>query len=148
MTSAELLDVLSSRPDDPLHVMLPDGGFVPPHFHVTEVGRVQKDFIDCGGTRRSSTTCQLQLWVADDTHHRLTAGKLAGILRKAQPILGASPLPVEVEHEGASLSQYPVAEARATPSGLVLILGGKHADCLAREVCLPQAACCSTPGCC
>ncbi|MEI7863404.1 MAG: DUF6428 family protein, partial [Planctomycetota bacterium] len=37
--------------------MLPDKSFVPAHFHITEVGRVQKDFIDCGGTVRSATTC-------------------------------------------------------------------------------------------
>ena len=30
----------------------PDGNFVPPHFHITEVGMVKKHFIDCGGTER------------------------------------------------------------------------------------------------
>jgi hypothetical protein len=29
--------------------MLPNGSFVPEHFHVTEVGLVTKNFIDCGG---------------------------------------------------------------------------------------------------
>jgi hypothetical protein len=32
---------------------------VPTHYHITEVGKVQKDFIDCGGTVRSSTACVL-----------------------------------------------------------------------------------------
>ena len=27
---------------------LPDGSLVPGHFHVTEVGRISKHFIDCG----------------------------------------------------------------------------------------------------
>ena len=40
--------VLTENPLAALHLMLPDGSFVPAHFHVTEVGRVQKDFIDCG----------------------------------------------------------------------------------------------------
>ena len=31
---------------------LPDGSLVPSHFHVTEVGKVSKHFIDCGGTVR------------------------------------------------------------------------------------------------
>ena len=31
---------------------LPDGSLVPSHFHVTEVGKVSKHFIDCGGTLR------------------------------------------------------------------------------------------------
>ena len=28
---------------------LPNGELVPSHFHVTEVGKVTKHFIDCGG---------------------------------------------------------------------------------------------------
>ena len=31
---------------------LPDGTSVPEHFHVTEVGLITKNFIDCGGTVR------------------------------------------------------------------------------------------------
>ncbi len=31
---------------------LPNGEFVPPHFHITEVGAVSRHFIDCGGTER------------------------------------------------------------------------------------------------
>lgn len=27
-------------------------GFVPEHFHITEVGPITKNFIDCGGTVR------------------------------------------------------------------------------------------------
>src|SRR6476620_7681013 len=98
--------------------MLPDGSFVPAHFHVTEVGRVQKDFIDCGGTVRSSTACVLQVWVADDTDHRLDATKLAGILRLAAPVLKAADLPVEVEYEDGRVSQFPVAAAEVTPAGV------------------------------
>ncbi len=147
MTHTELKAALEGSPDAALHVRLPDGDFVPAHFHVTEVGRVRKDFIDCGGTTRSSTTCQLQLWVADDTHHRLSAGKLAGILRAGETVLGPEPLPVEVEYEGGLLSQFPLEAVRPTPSGLLFLLGGKHADCLAKELCLPDAGCCA-PGCC
>ena len=31
---------------------LPDGSLVPNHFHITEVGKVTKHFIDCGGVIR------------------------------------------------------------------------------------------------
>jgi hypothetical protein len=147
MTTADLAAALAAAPDASLHFRLPDGGFVPAHFHVTEVGRVRKDFIDCGGTVRSSTACQLQLWVAGDTAHRLTAGKLAGILRAGEKLLGAEPLPVEIEYEGELVSQFPLDAAHVTPSGLLLVLGGKHTDCLARELCLPLAGC-EQPGCC
>ena len=56
-----------------LRMILPDGTAVPSHFHVTEVGRMQKDFIDCGGTRRRALHGQLQLLVATDYDHRLTS---------------------------------------------------------------------------
>ena len=29
---------------------LADGSFVPNHFHVTEVGKINKHFVNCGGT--------------------------------------------------------------------------------------------------
>jgi hypothetical protein len=77
--------------------MLPDHSFVPAHFHVTEVGRVHKDFIDCGGTVRSTTACVLQVWVARTTTTDTT--KLAHIMRLASPLLKATDLPVEVEYE-------------------------------------------------
>ena len=34
---------------------LPNGTLVPAHFHVTEIGKVHKDFIDCGGKRRQES---------------------------------------------------------------------------------------------
>ncbi|MFQ3593805.1 MAG: DUF6428 family protein, partial [Gemmataceae bacterium] len=85
MNVNDLQAQLEAHPEASLHLRLPDGSFVPPHFHVTEVGHVRKDFIDCGGTRRHLASCTLQIWVADDTEHRLSAGKLASILRLAAP---------------------------------------------------------------
>jgi hypothetical protein len=143
--------VLAENPAAPLHLMLPDGAFVPAHFHVTEVGRVQKDFIDCGGTVRSSAACVLQVWVADDRDHRLDTAKLAGILRLAAPVLKSADLPVEVEYEDGRLSQYPVSAAELTPSGVLFHLGSKHTACLAPDRCgvdTSGPSCCSTPGCC
>lgn len=140
------LTVLAENPAAPLHLMLPDGDFVPAHFHVTEVGRVQKDFIDCGGTVRSSTTCVLQVWVAGDVDHRLDATKLAGILRLAAPLLRATDLPVEVEYEAGRVSQFPVAAAEVTPSGVLFHLGAKHTACLAQDRCGVGPA--AAAGCC
>lgn len=77
--------------------MLPGRGFVPEHYHITEVGRLQKDFIDCGGTTRSLAACLLQIWVADDEDHRLQTTKLAQIMEVALPVLKNDDLPVEVE---------------------------------------------------
>src|SRR5688500_11607555 len=80
-------------------ILLPDGGTVPAHFHVTEVGHVRKDFIDCGGKSRASRTCTLQTWIGRerDDGHRLDAGKFLKILGLAAPLFTDDALPVEVE---------------------------------------------------
>jgi hypothetical protein len=151
MTLDNFVGVLSANPAAALHLMLPDESFVPAHFHVTEVGRVQKDFIDCGGTTRSTSACVLQVWVADDIDHRLDTTKLAKIVRLAAPLLKADDLPVEVEYENGVVSQYPVAAAELTPAGVLLHLGTKHTACLAQDRCgvAPAATACSpTAGCC
>ncbi len=153
MTVAEFRAVLSANAGAALHLMLPDGDFVPAHFHVTEVGRVQKDFIDCGGTTRSATTCLLQVWVANDAAHRLTAGKLVSVLELAAPLLGSGALPVEVEYERDAVSQFPVAGAEVTPMGVLFHLVRKHTDCLAPDKCgvtgcAPATACAPASGCC
>ena len=41
---------------------LPNGKLVPSHFHVTEVGKITKNFIDCGGTVRKEEVVNFQLW--------------------------------------------------------------------------------------
>jgi len=118
-----------------MHWMLPDRSFVSNHYHITEVGRVQKDFIDCGGTVRSKVSCVLQVWVADDVDHRLDTTKLLGIMKAAGVILNSDDLPMEVEYEDAAVSQYPIGGVKSTPSGLLFYLGTKHTECLAPEKC-------------
>jgi hypothetical protein len=90
---------------------LPDGGLIPAHFHITEVGHVTKRFIDCGGTRRTLETCLLQTWVHDDVDHRLVAGKLATIFDRAGDVLPHHDLPVEIEYEDGVVAQFPVESA-------------------------------------
>ena len=87
MTLKEFRAALARNPGVTMHWMLPDRSFVPVHYHITEVGRVQKDFIDCGGTVRSTQACVLQVWVADDVDHRLETTKLAAIMDIAAPLL-------------------------------------------------------------
>ena len=53
-----------------------NGGLVPEHFHVTEVGLITKHFIDCGGTERIEKVANFQLWNANDFEHRLKPQKI------------------------------------------------------------------------
>ncbi len=160
MNTHELLALLKHNPELPLRLMLPHGSVVPVSFHITEVGRVRKSFIDCGGKQHETQACQLQAWVGEDEDHRIPAQKLAGILEKSFEAFGAEDLPVEIEYEDAVISQYPVARVTRESGALVLHLTTKHTDCLAKELCgvatpgndddcgaaEPAASCCSPKG--
>ena len=137
MTLTALKSLLQARPDLNVTILLPDGGRIPAHYHITEVGHVVKRFIDCGGTVRASESCVLQTFLgsAKDDGHRLTAGKLAHILDLARPILASAELPVEVEYEEGVISQFPLVDAEVAAGALVLSLALKHTDCLAKDRC-------------
>lgn len=55
-----------------LNFLQTNGEFVPLHFHITEVGLITKNFIDCGGDVHTDKLVNLQIWVANDVHHRLS----------------------------------------------------------------------------
>jgi len=153
MNVTEFRSLLSSHPDARIVFVLPDGGMIPSHAHVTEVGRVDRRFLDCGGTLRQASFCCLQTWVADDTQHRLAAGKLAAILERAAQPLDLGDLPVEIEYEDGFISQFPVLAGRVHEGALVFELGLKHTDCLAKELCLlpgktEAPSCCGGSNCC
>jgi hypothetical protein len=137
MNLSALKTTLQAHAGLTVSIALPDGGRIPAHYHVTEVGHVAKRFIDCGGTVRTSETCVLQTYFGSpqDDGHRLTAGKLAHILELAQPILASEDLPVEVEYEEGVISQFPLTSFTVGAGGLVLELGLKHTDCLAKDRC-------------
>lgn len=134
-TTKNIIAALHAHPNASLHIVLPDGDVVPPHFHVTEIGRVQKDFIDCGGTARSTTHCQWQLLVANDVDHRITAGKLAKIFELSAPVLQGDDLPIVIEHEDCRTIAFPLESFEATDEQISLKLSLPHPACLAAESC-------------
>ena len=142
MTIQELETVLRQHPEAGVRFVLPDGGLIPIHAHVTEVGRVDKRFVDCGGVRRNESHCLLQTWVADDEHHRLNAGKLAGIIGKGMEVLEDGSLSVQIEYEEDLVSQFPLQSVSQDEGALYLHTGFRHTDCLAKELCLPGSGCC------
>ena len=132
--------LLASNPSAALYVMLPSGEFVPDHFHITEVGRVHKQFIDCGGTRRESFSCALQVWVANDTDHRLNSTKLSQIMRVAAGLV-SDDMPLVVEYGSETVANYPLGDVEVTPKGLLLVLGAKPTACLAPDKCGVEGCC-------
>ncbi len=109
---------------------LPNGNLVPNHFHVTEVGKVSKDFIDCGGTRRSETVAVFQLWEADDYDHRLHPEKLVNIIELSQKALGIDNEEIQVEYQGETIGKYDLDF-----DGTNFKLIAKKTDCLAKSNC-------------
>jgi hypothetical protein len=137
MKLSEFKKSLTEHRQRNIRLILPTGSKVPPHAHVTEVALIDKKFIDCGGTFRTDSLCRLQTWFADDTDHRLTAGKLLAILDKSASFLGADDLEVDVEHEAPFISQFPIEKVAVEDEALTIRLGIKHTACLAEERCLP-----------
>jgi hypothetical protein len=131
----ELKSLLADHSERIFRISLPDGSAVPISFHVTEVGRVQKTFLDCGGKLRESVVCQLQVWVGEDYDHRIETGKMAKILELAEPYLPDESVPVEVEYESNVISQYTVENAEVSGDAVILHLAHKHTECLAPELC-------------
>ena len=158
MTLAELKSLLASHPGHYFRLSLPDDSAVPVSFHVTEVGHVHKTVLDCGGTLRETTVCQLQVWVGEDYYHRIETGKMAGILEKGKSLLPDDSVPVEIEYEDRVISQYTIDGHELTDDAVILRLAHKHNECLAPELCglpdlrLPaiggKTSCCGPNGCC
>jgi hypothetical protein len=149
MKLSDFTSLLTHYENLPFKLLLPGGGEVPQSFHITEVGHVNKQFVDCGERYHQSNTVQLQAWVGEDEEHRLAAGKLTTILAKAASALlppDAGEFPVEIEYENLELTQFRIAGYDVQNGAVVLRLESKHTDCLAKDVCLPPrpgaAACC------
>lgn len=138
MKITELKNELKRWPAAHLRFVLPNGETIPAHAHVTEVARIDKRFIDCGGTLRNESVCRLQTWFSDDTEHRLQAGKLAKILDKASSFLGSDELEVDIEHQARYISQFPLKSLEVLPDEIILHLTERHTACLAEDKCKPN----------
>ncbi len=109
---------------------LPTGEIVPKHFHVTEVGKIQKNFIDCGGVQRMEERINFQLWTADDVDHSLRPDKLINIIELAEKQLGLSNVEIEVEYQSSTIGKYGLADG-----GDSFQLTALQTDCLAKDNC-------------
>jgi len=149
----QLVEALNKADGHIVRFELPTTTLLSPHVHVTEVARLDKKFVDCGGTLRTDSSCRLQLYQADDTEHRITAAKFAQILAKGAGLLNSLNLSVEVEAEAPYLSVFPITASRIEEKQIVLSLGMRHTACLAEDVCFPanlqdKSACTPGSGCC
>ncbi|OEK04712.1 DUF6428 family protein [Roseivirga misakiensis] len=114
-----------------LQFVLPDGTKVPSHFHITEVGVIQKNFIDCGGTMRDEKVVNFQLWSSVDVDHRLQPQKLLDIVSLSEKLLDMGDFEVEVEYQGPQT----ISKFGLDFSDNQFFLINKQTDCLAPDKC-------------
>lgn len=134
---------------------LENGNLIPEHFHVTEVGVISKNFIDCGGTVRQEKVASFQLWDANDFDHRLKPQKLLNIIALSEKVLGMEDLKIEVEYQDKTIGKYDLGY-----NGKNFVLVSKQTNCLAQDKCgipaeklkentsIKQAVCTPGGGCC
>ena len=151
MTLRSLQNALEANPGRFPRFVLPDGDYIPAHAHVTEVGYVVRNFIDCGGLTGKEEKVLLQTHVGDDTDHRLRSDRFAKILQLGNRVIPSADLDVDVEYDCCVVAQYPIAEATPEGEHLNLILQRRRTQCWARErreretaagCCAASAACC------
>lgn len=132
MRLSVLKDQLSNLTE--INFMLPDGTYVPQHFHVTEVGLITKHFIDCGGVERKETVINFQLWEAGDYDHRLAPQKFMHILEISKKVIGDTDLEIEVEYQQDTIGKFGLSF-----NGKDFLLTLKQTACLAQDACgIPQ----------
>jgi hypothetical protein len=113
-----------------VNFILPNGQTVPQHFHVTEVGQINKHFIDCGGTVRDEKVVNFQLWEANDFDHRLAPQKLLSIIELSEKVLNIQDAEVEVEYQSDTIGKYGLEF-----DGTNFKLTSKQTNCLASDKC-------------
>jgi len=129
MKLSEIKKILKSL--DRISFQLPNGTFVSSHFHVTEVGKVTKDFIDCGGKVRNETVLNFQLWEQNDYDHRLHPDKLINIITLSEKMFMFEDLEIEVEYQG----EETIGKYNLDFDGVHFLLTSKVTACLALEAC-------------
>ncbi|MBB4807136.1 hypothetical protein HNP38_002440 [Chryseobacterium defluvii] len=128
MKLSEIKDILPTLEN--VEFQLENGTFVPEHFHVTEVGQINKKFIDCGGVIRNEKSVDFQLWNANDYEHRLKPGKLLSIIKLSEEKLGIEDSEIEVEYQSDTIGKYDLAF-----NGKTFVLKNKATTCLANDAC-------------
>ena len=128
MKLSEIKTILSTAEN--VAFVLENGTHVPENFHVTEVGFITKNFIDCGGTVRNEKVVNFQLWNANDLEHRLKPKKLLDIISLSEKVLGIEDFEIEVEYQSDTIGKYDLGF-----NGVDFLLLNKKTACLAEDQC-------------
>jgi hypothetical protein len=144
-----------AKPSDSPQFLQINGLAVSAHYHITEIGLILKNYVDCGGVVRQERKATMQIWLANDTEHRLSTQKLLDILEKSEQLFGLKDEELEVEFQGQTIETYSLS---TQDFGFQFV--SKKTTCLAPDHCgisdaqLPlemqkkSTACTPNSGCC
>ena len=128
MKLLELKNILKTLSE--ISFQFENGLHIPQHFHITEIGLITKDFIDCGGVIRNEKLISFQLWHANDFNHRLKAKNILEIISMAENSIIFEDLEIEVEYQNSTIGKYGLSF-----NGENFILKSKTTNCLAEDNC-------------
>jgi len=128
MKLLELKNILKTLSE--ISFQFENGLHIPQHFHITEIGLITKDFIDCGGVIRNEKLISFQLWHANDFNHRLKAKNILEIISIAENSIISEDLEIEVEYQNSTIGKYGLSF-----NGENFILKSKTTNCLAEDNC-------------
>jgi hypothetical protein len=128
MKLLELKNILKTLSE--ISFQFENGLHIPQHFHITEVGVITKDFIDCGGVIRNEKLIIFQLWHANDFNHRLKAKNILEIISIAENAIISEDLEIEVEYQNSTIGKYGLSFNSEN-----FILNSKTTNCLAEDNC-------------
>lgn len=110
----EFIKTLEDKPNYSIEFHLPGGIQLPTHYHITDVGAVNRYFIDCGGQTREENYVQIQLWLGKNNDHCLDAKTILKILKNSNKVLCKLPnlndSNVFIEYKTEFITQYPIAK--------------------------------------
>ncbi|MFK7809701.1 MAG: DUF6428 family protein [Saprospiraceae bacterium] len=129
MKLSKFKEIITNLED--LKFQLPNGTLVPSHYHVTEVGYINKHFIDCGGTVREESVVNFQLWYSDDVDHKLKPQRMLDIIKLSEEKLNIQDFEIEVEYQSDTIGKYGLGF-----NGDTFVLESKMTDCLAPDKCV------------
>lgn len=128
MNLVEFKDALQKVSE--INFILENGEKVPTHFHITEIGQIDKKFIDCGGTLRNEQKVSIQVWKSVDVWHRLEPQKLLRIIELSENKLGVGNHEIEVEYQAETIGKYGLSF-----NGIDFVLVNQSTNCLASDQC-------------
>ncbi len=132
-----------------LNFILPNGDYIPHHFHITEIGLITKQYIDCGWVERNEQVVSMQIRVAWDTEHRLSPQKLLKIIQLSESFIKNESLQIEFEYQENTIGKFSIDFTWAD-----FQLKPLFTNCLAQDKCgiqpsqIPTQKSCCWWGCC